>query len=107
MNSLESRKQLLIAESELNRAQMVGTVASLTAGARTLAHRATALGSIGSSAAVLALSLTALQRDLPVVADAKVKPSRVQGLLKGVVLVSALWLVFSAQSRDRSRVIAR
>jgi hypothetical protein len=103
MNTLESRKQLLIAESELNRAQMVGAVASLTAGARALAHRATSLGSIGSSAAVLALGLTALQRDPPVVADAKANSSRLHGILKGVVLVSALWLVFSAQSRDRSR----
>jgi hypothetical protein len=40
MNPLESRKQLLIAESELNRAQLVVDLAALTDGVRTLADRA-------------------------------------------------------------------
>ena len=102
MKPLESRKQLLIAESELNRAQMVGSVAALTAGARTLTHRVTSLGSIASSAAVLAMGLTALQSGQPVGAGAKAQPSRIHAVLKGVVLVSALWLALSAQSRGQS-----
>ena len=46
MNPLESRKQLLIAESELNRAQMAGDMAALTAGVRTFTDRAKSFGSI-------------------------------------------------------------
>ena len=57
MNSLESRKQLLIAESELNRAQLVGDLAALTDGVRTLADRAKSFGSIVSSTAVLVVLL--------------------------------------------------
>jgi hypothetical protein len=50
---LELRKQLLLAESELNRAQLVGDMAALTAGVRTLTDRAKSFGSIAPSAAVL------------------------------------------------------
>ena len=102
MNSLESRKQLLIAESELNRAQLVDDMTALKTGVRAFTHRATSLGSIGSSAAVLAMGLTALQRDQPVNADMKANASRLHTILKGVVLVSALWLAFSAQRRNQS-----
>ena len=51
INPLESRKRLLIAESELNRAQLVGDVAALTAEIHTLAERAKSFGSVASSAA--------------------------------------------------------
>ena len=73
MNPLESRKQLLIAESELNRAQLAGDLAALTAGVRTLADRAKSFGSIASSAAVLVAGLAAFRRGKPV--DAVAKPS--------------------------------
>ena len=100
MNTLESRKQLLIAESELNRAQLVGEITALKAGVRAFTHRATSLGPIASSAAMLAMGLAAYQRDQPVVAGAK--PSRLHTLLNGAALIATLWLAFRAQSRHQS-----
>ena len=46
VNPLESQKRLLVAESELNRTQLAGDLAALTAGLRTLTDRAKSFGSI-------------------------------------------------------------
>ena len=100
MNPLASRKQLLIAESELNRAQLVGDLAVLTAGVRTLTARAKSFGSIASTAAVLVAGLSVFQRGKHV--DADVKPSRLQSILKGAGLVSTLWLAFRSRGRGRA-----
>ena len=99
LNPLELRKQLLIAESELNRAQMAGDMAALMAGVRTLTSRAKSFGSIASSAAVLVAALAAFRRGKPAGADTK--PSWRQTLLKGAGLISTLWLAFRSQRRDR------
>ena len=98
MNPLESRKQLLIAESELNRAQLVGDMAVLTAGVRTLTNRAKSFGSIASTAAVLVAGLAACRRGKP--APAAEKTSWLQTILKGAGLVSTLWLGFRSRSHD-------
>jgi hypothetical protein len=98
MNPLESRKQLLIAESELNRAQLAGDIAALTAGVRALTDRAKSFGSIASSAAVLVAGLAAFKRGKPEDADAK--RSWLQTILKGAGLVSTLWLAFRPQRGD-------
>jgi hypothetical protein len=96
---LELRKQLLIAESELNRAQLVGDMAALTAGVHTLTDRAKSFGSIASAAALLVAGLAAFRRGKCVDADAK--PSWLQTILKGAGLVSSLWLAFRAKGRDQ------
>ncbi len=88
MNSLQ--KQLLLAESELNRAQFEGDMAALRAGVGNLADRAKSFGSITSSAAVLVVGLAALQRAKPVKDAAK--PSVLQSLVKHAGLISTLWL---------------
>jgi non-ribosomal peptide synthetase component F len=98
MNSLESRKQLLIAESELNRAQLAGDMAALMADVRMLTDRAKSFSSIASSAAVLVAGLAAFRRGKPVDADAK--PSRLQTILKGAGLISTLWLAFRPRSKS-------
>ena len=85
MNELESRKRLLIAESELNRAQLVGELAALKSGARALPHRAVA---------ALALGLASCRRRSPA---ARTSSSRLQPLSDGATLVAALWLAFRAQ----------
>jgi len=107
VNPLESRKQLLIAESELNRAQLAGDWAAITAGIRTVTDRARSFGSIASSAAVLAAGLAALRRGKSV--DINAKSSWLKTILKGASLVSTLWLALRAKrqnqetsSRDRS-----
>ena len=96
---LELRKQLLIAESELNRAQLAGDITALTEGVRTLTDRAKSLGSIASSAAVLMAGLASFRRGKP--ADAGAKPSWLQTILKGAGMVSTLWLAFRSQGRDQ------
>jgi hypothetical protein len=98
LNPLESRKQLLLAESELNRIQLAGDMAALTAGVRTLADRAKSFGSIASSAAVLVAGLAAFRRVKTV--DAEAKPSWVQTILKGAGLVSTFWLAFRSRGKD-------
>ena len=102
LNPLESRKQLLIAESELNRAQMAGDMAALTAGVRTLTDRAKSFGSIASSAAVLVAGLAAFRRGKP--AGANAKPSWLRTILKGAGLISTFWLAFRSQRRDQDGV---
>ena len=102
LNPLESRKQLLIAESELNRAQLAGDMAALTAGVRTLTDRAKSFDSIASSAAVLVAGLAAFRRGKPVGASAK--PSWLRTILKGAGLISTFWLAFRSQRRDRDGI---
>ena len=100
VNPLQSRKYLLVAESELNRAQLVGEMAALTADVRALAVRAQSFGSIASSAAGLLAGLAAFRRDKS--ATAAAKPSWVRNVLKGAGLVSTLWLALRAQRRGRA-----
>jgi hypothetical protein len=100
MNPLESRKQLLIAESELNRAQLGQEWAAMTAGVRTIADRARSFASIASAAALLVAGLAAVRRGKAVDADAK--RSWWQTLLRGTSLVSTLWLALRAKARDQA-----
>ena len=86
---LESHKRLLIAESELNRAQMIEDMAALRSDVRSLAEGARSLGTIVSSAASLVTSLAAFSCGKP--APAEAKPSWFQTILKGAGLVSSLW----------------
>jgi hypothetical protein len=99
MNPLESRKQLLIAESELNRVQMVGDWAAMAAGVRTVTDRARSFGSIASAAAVMVTGLEAFRCGKAV--DASAKPSWLKTILKGARLVSTLWLALRAKGPDR------
>lgn len=95
LNRLRSRKQLLIAESELNRAQLVGDLAALTEGVHSLTDRARSFGSIASSAAVLVVGLAAFRRARS--APAATKPSWPQTILKGAGMVSTLWRAFRSR----------
>ena len=97
LNPLESRKQLLIAESELNRAQLAQEWVALTAGVRTLTGRVKSFGSIASAAALLVAGLAAFRRGRR--ADADVKPSWFQMALKGAQAAGSIWLAFRARSR--------
>ena len=93
LNPLGLRKRMLIAESELNRAQLLGDISALTADAQTLADRAKSFGSL----AALTAMLTAFLRGQPV--GTNPKSSWLQTLLKGAGLVSNLWLVFRPLGR--------
>ena len=99
VSPLESRKQLLIVESELNRAQLTQEWGAVTAGVRTLTGRVKSFGLIASAAALLVAGLAVFRRGKCV--DADVKPSWLQTILKGAGLVSTLWLAFRAKGHDQ------
>ena len=92
LNPLESRKRLLVAESELNRAQLAREWDAMTVGVRTLTGRVKSFGSIVSAVALLVAGLAAFRRGKRV--DADVNRSWLQTILKGAGMVSTLWLAF-------------
>lgn len=94
---LESRKRLLVAESEINRVKMQDEWRAMTDGVRSLADRAKSFGSIASSVAVLVAGLAAFRRGKAV--DANAKPTWLQTILKGAGLISTVWMAFRARSR--------
>ena len=100
MNSLESRKRLLRARGELNRDQLVGDMAAPTTDVRALTGRAKSIGLFASSVTALAAGLAEFRRGKP--ADAAMKASWLQTILKGAGLVSNFWLAFRSQPRDRA-----
>jgi hypothetical protein len=99
LNPLESRKRLLVAESELNRAHLVQEWVAMTAGVRTLARRLKSFGSIASAAGLLVAGLAAFRRGKSGSAD--VKLSWFQAILKVAGMVSTLWLAFRAKGQDQ------
>jgi hypothetical protein len=100
VSPLQLRKQLLIAESELNRAETAGDLACLRAGVRALAGRAETFGSIASAAAALLSGLAGWRRNARR-ADPP-KPSWIQTVLQGAGVISNVWLAFKAARRDRT-----
>jgi hypothetical protein len=98
LTPLELQKQLLLAESELNRAQMVGDMAAMTEAVRIFSVRIKTFSSISASAAVIVAGLTAFQHAKPV--DSTTKPSWVRTVIKGAGLLSTLWLAFRSRNGD-------
>ena len=97
MNPLAARKQLLIAESELNRVCLAEDFAALTAEMRSLTERAKSFGTVASSAAMLAAGLTAFWGGQT--EGVARKRSWLQTILKGAGLVSVFWRMWRAQGR--------
>jgi len=102
LNPLESRKRLLIAESELNRAQLAGDMVALAQDVRTFADRARFFGSIASSATSLIAGLASFRRTRSAPADGKT--SWWQTLLKGAQLAGTLWSEFRPLDRNRDGI---
>jgi hypothetical protein len=92
MNPLVSRKKLLVAESDLNRAQLFQEWRTMVDEVRTLTKRARTVGTIASAAASLAAGVMSFRRKKSASADEK--PSWLQTVLKGAGLVSTLWQTF-------------
>jgi hypothetical protein len=99
MNTLAIRKRLLIAESELNRIQLVGEIRALKAEVRALASGATLWRSMVSSAAVMTLNLASFPHGQAAATGAR--PCRSQILLKGAAQMVSLWM--ASRMRVRSR----
>ena len=98
MNPLESRKQLLLAESDLNRVGMVGDITSLAWEVHSLANQARTIASIMSAATSLVVGLSTCWRKKSPPLEAK--PSWWQTISKGAGLVSSVWSAFRAPIRD-------
>jgi hypothetical protein len=98
MNPLESRKQLLIAESELNRAQLVQEWQTITDGVRSVADRASTISSLASAAASLIAGLASFRRARSAPGDER--PSWWQTLLKGAPLAGSLWSKFRPRPKS-------
>ena len=98
MNALASRKQLLIAESELNRAQLVREWQTMADEVHSLADQARTISSFASAAASLAAGVACFRRKKS--ASAAEKPSWLQTVLKGAQLAGALWSEFGPQRRE-------
>jgi len=95
----EMRKRLLIAESELNRAQLLQEWELMAQGTHAFAHRAKTLAAWASSAALLAAGVAAWRRGLP--ASDSGKSSWFQKLLRGARAASALWSMLRGWGGDK------
>ena len=101
LSSLESRRQMLIAESELNRAGLSEEWQAMAHGVGDFAHRAKTVAAWTSSAALLVAGVTALRHGPPRTGTAK--SSWFQKILKGVRLSSTLWAAFRPRSAKQIR----
>lgn len=102
LSSLEARKQLLIAESELNRAELSREWQSMAHGVRDLTHRVKTVGAWASSAALLVASVAALRRVAP--APGAAKSSWFRKALNGARMASTIWFAFRARgAREEHR----
>ena len=99
MNSLDSHKQLLIAESELNRAQLVQEWQVMRAEVHALTEQARTISFIASAVATLVAGLSSLRHKKP--EPAAEKPSWWKTLLKGAGLASSFWQAFRSQRSDQ------
>ena len=89
LNPLEAHKQLLIAESELNRVQIIQAWQIMANDVQLLVNKARKLSSMASVMAPLAFCVLSWQRKKS--APSTRKSSWWQSLLKGAGLVGTLW----------------
>ena len=92
MNPLQSRKQLLIAESELNRVQLLQEWRTLTDEVGNVADRAKSFNGMASSILSLVAAVGFFTNSKP--APAAAKSSWLQKISSGVKLASTVWLMF-------------
>jgi hypothetical protein len=95
MKPLASRKQLLLAESELNRAQLVREWHTLAEETRSLVHQARTIRSFATAAATLLAGLASRRRRIP--PPAAERPTWGQTILKAAGLFSTFWSEFRAR----------
>jgi hypothetical protein len=98
MNQLEARKQLLIAESEINRLQLVREWQAMAEDVRSITHKAWSLGALAMAGASFVSGLMSFQRAKP--APAGEKLSWWQTVLKGAQLAAAIWSEFSPRPKS-------
>ena len=102
VNPLQSRKKLLLAESELNRAQLVQEFQTLADGVHSLARQARTVSSFVSATASLVAGVVSFRRKKT--APVARKPSWLQTVLKGAGLISSFWQAFRSQGCDQDGI---
>ena len=98
LTPLELRKRLLIAESEINRAELRQEWETLAAGLGGLADRAKTISTYASVMAALLAGLAAFRRRQAAPGD--VKRSWIRTVLKGLRVAASLWLALRARRHD-------
>ncbi len=99
LTSLETKKQLLLVESELNRAQMLNELRDFQGEIQHLKHQVWEIGSVAASAAKLAASFSAIRQAFSHRNEDE-KPSWISMLLNGAKAGTSLWRLFrSANAR--------
>ena len=99
MNPLASRKKLLIAESELNRAQLVQELQTISDKVHSFANQVSTVGSLATAAATLIAGLANLRHKKEPETAAE-KPSWLKTIVKGAGLVSTVWQTFRARPKS-------
>ncbi|HEY1717878.1 MAG TPA: hypothetical protein VGH42_06240 [Verrucomicrobiae bacterium] len=100
MTPLETRKQLLLVESELNRVQLLNELRALKNEIHHLAHQAGEIGSLVSATAKLASTFSAIGRAFSHRDEGeKEKSPWIATLLKGARAGTSLWDLFRSRRR--------
>jgi len=97
VNPLQLRKELLVAESELNRARLMEEWQAMAHGVRTMGARLKTVGSLASVAALLVAGVSALRRRRAFAHATKF--SWLEMALKGAKVAGSAWLAFRARGR--------
>ena len=92
LTALQSRKQLLLAESELNRAQLVQDWQAVEDDIHALTIRARSITSFATAAVSLVAGLVSFRRKNATPVDEK--PSWLKKILNGAQFAAALWSEF-------------
>jgi hypothetical protein len=100
VNPLESRRRLLVAESEINRVELLMEWQTIAEGVHGLADRAKTMGAWASTATLLVAAVTALRRGAPAPAA---NSSWLQRLLNGMRVVATIWSAFLPRAEKEER----
>ena len=95
VSPLELRKELLIAESELNRARLMDEWEAATEWHRTLSAGVRTMGSVASAAALLVSGVRAFRRKRA--PQNGTGASWLQAIIQGAGLISSLWTAFRSR----------
>jgi len=95
VSSIDSRRELLVAESELNRAQLVDEGLAMSEAVRIATARLKSIGSVVSVAAVVLGGVSALRRGHASPAVARF--SWLGMALKGAKIAGSIWLAMRAR----------
>jgi hypothetical protein len=101
LTPLESRKQLLILESEVNRALLLNEVQEFRGQINKLASHVTGVGSVVAASADLAGALATLGHALAPKREGGEKASWISSIVNGVRAGFSLWRAFRSGEKEK------